>query len=110
VHPGVTGQAIWRTFTIGDLRVRQVEYTATYRADHWRDLGHLLLVFEGELDTELHDGRKFKLSTATPHIARRRKPDQSSLSLISAADREAQDHECRRRWHESLLYRSFRQR
>jgi hypothetical protein len=42
VHPGVTGQAIWRTFTIGDLRVRQVEYTATYRAGHWRDLGHVL--------------------------------------------------------------------
>jgi hypothetical protein len=42
VHPGVTGQAIWRTFTIGDLRMRQVEYTATYRADHWRDLGHVL--------------------------------------------------------------------
>ena len=32
VHPGETGEAIWRTFAIGDLRVRQVEYTpATWR-------------------------------------------------------------------------------
>jgi hypothetical protein len=38
VHPGESGQAIWRTFTIGDLRVRRVEYTAGYRADHWCDL------------------------------------------------------------------------
>jgi hypothetical protein len=30
VHPGETGEAIWRTFTIGDLRVRQVEYTPGY--------------------------------------------------------------------------------
>jgi hypothetical protein len=37
VHPGETGEAIWRTFTIGDLRVRQVEYTPGYLADHWPD-------------------------------------------------------------------------
>ena len=61
VHPGVTGQAIWRTFTIGDLRVRRVEHTAGYRADRWCDLGHVLYVLEGELDTELRDERKFKL-------------------------------------------------
>jgi hypothetical protein len=61
VHPGVTGQAIWRSFTIGDLRVGQVEYTAGYRADHWPALGHVLQLLEGELDTELHGWRKFKL-------------------------------------------------
>jgi quercetin dioxygenase-like cupin family protein len=41
--------------------VRRVEYTAGYRADHWCDLGHVLYVLEGELDTELRNGRKFKL-------------------------------------------------
>jgi hypothetical protein len=61
VHPGETGEAIWRTFTIGDLRVRQVEYSPGYLADHWCDLGHVLYVLEGELDTELRDGRTFKL-------------------------------------------------
>jgi quercetin dioxygenase-like cupin family protein len=60
-HPGERGQATWRTFTIGDLRVRLVEYSAGYLADHWCDLGHVLYVLEGELDTELRDGRKFKL-------------------------------------------------
>lgn len=61
VHPGAMGQATWRTFSIGDLRVRQVEYSAGYIADHWCDLGHVLYVIEGELDTELRDGRRFKL-------------------------------------------------
>jgi quercetin dioxygenase-like cupin family protein len=61
VHPGETGQATWRTFTIGYLRVRLVEYSAGYLADHWCDLGHVLYVVEGELDTELRDGRTFKL-------------------------------------------------
>ena len=61
VHKGETGQALWRTLDIGDLRVRMVEYTPGYLADHWCDRGHVLFVVEGELDTELRDGRKFKL-------------------------------------------------
>ena len=60
-HPGESGMATWRTFTVGDLRVRMVEYSAGYVADHWCDKGHVILVLEGELDTELKDGRRFKL-------------------------------------------------
>jgi quercetin dioxygenase-like cupin family protein len=44
------------------IRVRQVEYTPGYLADHWYDRGHILLVLEGELESELRDGRKFTLS------------------------------------------------
>jgi hypothetical protein len=62
VHPGVTGHALWRTFENEDLRVRLVEYTPGYLADHWCDRGHVLLVLEGELDSELRDGRTFKLT------------------------------------------------
>ena len=60
-HPGETGEALWRTLNIGDLRVRMVEYSPGYLADHWCDRGHVLYVLEGELDTELRDGRTFKL-------------------------------------------------
>ena len=60
-HPGETGKALWRTLDIGDLRVRMVEYSAGYLADHWCDRGHVLYVLQGELDTELRDGRTFKL-------------------------------------------------
>lgn len=58
VHPGETGHATWRTFEAGDLRVRMVEYSPGYLADHWCERGHVLLVLEGELVSELKDGRK----------------------------------------------------
>src|SRR5579871_4303306 len=61
LHAGETGQAIWRTLMVGDIRVRMVEYTPGYVADHWCHKGHILLVLEGELETELADGRVFRL-------------------------------------------------
>jgi hypothetical protein len=55
-HPGETGTAWWRTREIGNIRVRMVRYSAGYLADHWCSRGHVLLVLEGELVTELKDG------------------------------------------------------
>ena len=60
-HPGVSGMAYWQTSQFGDIRVRFVEYSPGYVADHWCSKGHILLVLEGELHTELADGRKFTL-------------------------------------------------
>ncbi len=60
-HKGETGMALWRTCNFGDLRVRMVEYSPGYMADHWCSKGHILLCLEGELHTELKDGRKFVL-------------------------------------------------
>ena len=65
-HLGINGEAYWKTFEIGTIRVRMVEYTPGYLADHWCSRGHVLLVLEGELVTELEDGRKFIL---TPGIS-----------------------------------------
>ena len=61
VKPGETGEVRQRVFTAGDLRVRMVEYSPGYLADHWCDRGHVLLVLEGELETELQDGRRFQM-------------------------------------------------
>ncbi len=61
-HSGETGKAFWQTLEIGNIRVRMVEYTPGYLADHWCSRGHVLLVLEGELVTELNDGREFKLT------------------------------------------------
>ena len=60
-HRGETGTAFWRTRDFGGIRVRMVEYTPGYLADHWCVKGHILLCLEGELHTELEDGRKFVL-------------------------------------------------
>jgi hypothetical protein len=61
-HAGTTGIAIWRTRHFGTIRVRMVEYSAGYEADHWCEKGHILLCLEGRLDTELSDGRRFTLT------------------------------------------------
>ena len=65
-HAGETGMAYWRTQEFGGIRVRMVEYTPGYLADHWCRKGHILLCLEGELHTELADGRKI---TLTPGIS-----------------------------------------
>jgi hypothetical protein len=61
-HAGATGIARWRTRQFGDIRVRMVDYSPGYEADHWCEKGHILLCLAGELHTELADGRTFVLT------------------------------------------------
>jgi hypothetical protein len=60
-HHGETGNATWRTLQLGSLRIRVVEYSAGYKVDHWCKKGHILYCLDGELTTELNDGRHFIL-------------------------------------------------
>jgi quercetin dioxygenase-like cupin family protein len=60
-HRGEAGIAYWRTREFGGIRVRMVEYTPGYVADHWCSKGHILLCLAGELHTQLDDGRTFLL-------------------------------------------------
>ncbi len=55
-HKGETGEALWKTKNYGDLRLRMVEYSAGYKADHWCEKGHIIYYIEGEMTTELSDG------------------------------------------------------
>ena len=80
-HAGTAGEARWRTRQFDDVRVRMVEYSAGYVADHWCSKGHFLLCLEGELETTLADGRVFTLTPgmsyqvaddAEPHRSRTR--------------------------------------
>jgi hypothetical protein len=67
-HPGTSGVARWRTVERGNVRARRVEYTAGYVADHWCERGHVVLVLEGALVTELRDGRTFRLEAGASYI------------------------------------------
>lgn len=78
-HPGERGEALWRTRQFGDIRVRMVEYSAGYLADHWCTKGHILFVLDGELHTELEDGRQFVLGAGTSYqVADQAEPHRSS--------------------------------
>jgi hypothetical protein len=77
-HKGETGMATWRTRDFGGIRVRMVEYTPGYLADHWCVKGHILLCLEGELHTELADGRKFVLRSGMSYqVADNAEPHRS---------------------------------
>jgi quercetin dioxygenase-like cupin family protein len=58
-HSGETGMSFWRTVEMGNLRVRIVEFSAGYKADHWCSRGHVVLVLEGEVTSELSDGTSY---------------------------------------------------
>ncbi len=81
-HPGASGVAYWRTTQCGGIRVRMVEYTAGYLADHWCRKGHILLCLEGELRTELADGRTFVLTPGMSYqVADNAEPHRSSTAV-----------------------------
>lgn len=61
-HSGTTGTAYWKIFNMGIIRVRMVEYSADYIADHWCNKGHIIYCIKGEMTTKLQDGREFILS------------------------------------------------
>ncbi|HEV2674487.1 MAG TPA: DHCW motif cupin fold protein [Aliidongia sp.] len=81
-HPGETGVALWRTRQFGPIRVRMVEYSPGYLADHWCSKGHILLVLEGELETELADGRRFTLTPGQSYqVADAAEPHRSATAV-----------------------------
>lgn len=57
-HKGETGTSYWQTVEFGGLRVRIVEYSAGYLADHWCRKGHIVHCLEGEFISELQTGEK----------------------------------------------------
>jgi hypothetical protein len=61
-HKGDAGVATWRTRQFGDIRVRLVDYSPGYVADHWCRKGHIIFCVDGELVTDLDDGRSFKIT------------------------------------------------
>jgi hypothetical protein len=80
-HKGDSGVARWRTRHFGAIRVRMVEYTPGYVANHWCEKGHILLCMEGELHTELKDGRKFVLTPGVSYqVADNAEPHRSHTS------------------------------
>src|ERR1700733_5395138 len=80
-HPGTTGTAWWQTLQAEGLRVRVVEYTKGYLADHWCRKGHIVYCLEGGFTTELEDGASFQLKAGMSYVV---SDDASSHRSVSA--------------------------
>jgi hypothetical protein len=65
---GESGKAFYRTLQLEGLRVRMVEYSKNYKADHWCSTGHIVYCIEGEMISELSDGRSFVMSEGMSYV------------------------------------------
>jgi hypothetical protein len=67
-YKGETGTSFWQNIQLGGLRIRLVEYSKNYRADHWCQKGHVVHCLEGELVTEMENGDNFNLSKGMSYV------------------------------------------
>jgi hypothetical protein len=67
-HPGDTGKALWQTVQFSGLRIRLVEYSQGYFANHWCEKGHVVYCLAGEFVSELKDGQSFSLQEGTMYV------------------------------------------
>lgn len=78
-HNGETGYAEWKVRQCGDIRVRVVEYSPGYKADHWCAKGHIIYCLEGSMTTVLKDGRSIEIKKGTSyHVEDENYPHRSS--------------------------------
>ena len=67
-HKGETGTSFWQTIQFGGLRIRIVEYSKGYLADHWCQKGHIVHCLEGEFVSEMQNGDTFTLSKGMSYV------------------------------------------
>ena len=83
-HAGESGKAVWRTRQMGEIRIRMVEYSPGYRADHWCEKGHVILCVAGALEMELADGRKQRMKAGESYHVGDGKPGHRSMTKEGA--------------------------
>ena len=79
-YNGEKGTAFWQTVQLGGLRIRLVEYSNDYLADHWCEKGHIVHCLEGEFISELGSGERITLTKGETYVV---SDDQSSHRSIA---------------------------
>jgi quercetin dioxygenase-like cupin family protein len=67
-HLGETGHALWQTLQLDGSRIRLVEYSKNYKADHWCAKGHIVHCLEGSFVTELNTGEQITLTAGMSYV------------------------------------------
>jgi hypothetical protein len=57
-HSGASGISISRTFQSDIIRLRLVDFSPKYKADHWCGKGHVIYCLDGDFVLHLKDGSK----------------------------------------------------
>jgi quercetin dioxygenase-like cupin family protein len=83
-YNGETGTSFWQTLQLHGLRIRIVEYSASYSADHWCQKGHIVYCLEGEFDSELENGETVKLTKGMSYVVSDNMSSHRSASVHGA--------------------------
>lgn len=67
-HKGESGVAYWQTLQFDGLRVRIVQYSENYVANHWCEKGHIVYCLEGEVINEQKNGESSILKVGMSYI------------------------------------------
>jgi mannose-6-phosphate isomerase class I len=67
-HKGESGIAYWQTLQFDGLRVRVVQYSENYVANHWCEKGHIVYCLEGEVINEQKNGESSILKEGMSYI------------------------------------------
>jgi hypothetical protein len=89
-QPGATGHAISKTRSYADVRVRFIEYTPGYLADHWCSKAHVIYCIAGEISIELDNGHRLNvrkgMSLATEQDGTRHRLSSDIGAVIFVVD------------------------
>lgn len=67
-YKGERGFATWQTVQYEGLRIRIVNYSEGYIADHWCQKGHIVHCLEGEFVSEMKSGEKYHLRAGMSYV------------------------------------------
>ncbi len=81
-HKGETGTSIWQTIQLDNLRIRIVEYSKNYLADHWCQKGHIVHCLAGKFISELDNGEKFIITKGMTYVVSDELSTHRSLSKV----------------------------
>ena len=84
MHTGETGFALWKTIQLDGLRIRVVDYSPGYLADHWCKKGHIVHCLEGSLISELESGDQHHLNTGMTYVVSDELSNHRSYSALGA--------------------------
>ena len=83
-YAGEAGFAWWQTLEFGGLRIRMVEYSIGYIANHWCKKGHIVQCLEGSIVSELEDGNSYVLTKGMTYVVSDDMSSHKSYALHGA--------------------------
>ena len=83
-HPGTTGTSFWKTIQLPGIRLRMVEYSKDYMADHWCQKGHIVHCIGGQFISQLENGEQTTMTPSMTYIVSDNNSSHRSISQSGA--------------------------